>query len=255
LKLFYRKTGNGPMLLILHGLFGSSDNWVSIARQLSDNFTVIVPDERNHGRSPHSDIFDYNTLRDDALELLHDTGIDQAYVAGHSMGGKVAIEMAIYAPEIVKKLVILDISPRKYPLRHQFILQGLNALDIGNMKTRQEADEQLSGYIQNQNIRQFLLKNLSRKKNGGFKWKINLPVIEASLHHIGEAQTSEHPISTPALFIGGKNSDYIGQTDEQQIHTLFSNARVEMIPDAGHWLHAEQPVKICRLIKNFLLEN
>ncbi len=255
MKLFYRKSGSGPPLLILHGLFGSSDNWVSIARQLSDNFTVIVPDERNHGRSPHSDIFDYNSLRTDAMEILQTEGYDQASVAGHSMGGKIAMEMAIYAPEIVKKLVVLDISPRKYPLRHQFILQGLNALDIGNIKTRQEADEQLSGYITDLHIRQFLLKNLARKKNGGFKWKINLPAIEANLHHIGEAQTSENPISTPVLFIGGKNSDYIGQTDKKQIHTLFSNAQIEMIPDAGHWLHAEQPEKICRLITKFLLEN
>ena len=255
MKLFYKKTGSGPPLLILHGLFGSSDNWVSIARQLSDNFTVIVPDERNHGRSPHSDIFDYNSLRTDAIELLQTEGYDQAFVAGHSMGGKVAMEMAIYAPEIVKKIVVLDISPRKYPLRHQFILQGLNALDIGNMKTRQEADEQLSGYIQNQSIRQFLLKNLARKKNGGFKWKINLPVIESSLLHIGEAQTSEHSISTPAFFIGGKNSDYIGQADKKQIHELFTNAQIEMIPDAGHWLHAEQPVKICQLMTKFLLGN
>lgn len=254
MKLYYRKTGTGPTLLILHGLFGSSDNWVSMAGQLSKHFTVIVPDERNHGRSPHADVFDYRTLRDDAIELLLSEGSDQAYVAGHSMGGKVAMEMAISAAEIVKKLIVLDISPREYPLRHQFILQGLNALDVGNMKTRQEADEQLAGYIQERHIRQFLLKNLARKKTGGFKWKINLPAIEAGLHNIGKAQTSEHPVTMPALFIGGKNSDYIDQVDKQQIHSLFTNARIEMIPDAGHWLHAEQPVKVYRLMTEFLLE-
>lgn len=254
MKLFYRKAGSGPPLLIHHGLFGSSDNWVRMMGQLSKHFTVIVPDERNHGRSPHSDRFDYTVLRNDAIELLQNEGLDHAYVAGHSMGGKIAMEMALYAPDIVKKLIVLDISPRAYPIRHEFIIRGLKSLKVESLKSRKDADEQLGRYIPEQRIRQFLLKNLARQGDGGFKWKINLKAIEENLRNIGKAQMPVHPVNVPALFIGGGNSDYITSLDEALIHQIFPTARIEILPGAGHWLHAEEQEKVYRLMTAFLLE-
>ena len=240
--------------MILHGLFGSSDNWVSMMGMLKNHFTVIVPDLRSHGRSPHSDAFNYQVLRDDAVELLKDLGIEEAFVAGHSMGGKVAMEMAIHTPGLVKKLVVLDISPRAYPIRHQFIIRGLNSIEIESLKTRQEADEQLARYIREQRIRQFLLKNLARQESGGFRWKINLPVIEKNLYHIGKPQSPDQPVPIPALFIGGKQSDYITPPDRELIHKIFPLARIEMIQGAGHWLHAEKPDVVYGLITGFLTD-
>jgi pimeloyl-ACP methyl ester carboxylesterase len=254
LKLFYRKSGNGPPLLILHGLFGSSDNWVSMMSMLKDHFTVIVPDERNHGRSPHSDRFDYEAMRDDALELLEAEGLKSAYVAGHSMGGKVAMEMAIQAPEAVKKLIVLDISPKSYPIRHEFILRGLKSMNLASIKSRQEADDQLASYIGEQRIRQFLLKNLTRQSDGRFKWKINLSAIEENIQNIGKAQFAEKPVKVPSLFIGGEKSDYITSEDENLIRRIFPVSRIVMVPGAGHWLHAERPDTVYRLITEFLLK-
>ncbi len=240
--------------MILHGLFGSSDNWVSMMSMLKDHFTVIVPDERNHGRSPHSDRFDYKAMRDDALELLEAEGLKSAFVAGHSMGGKVAMEMAIHAPETVKKLIVLDISSKAYPIRHEFILHGLKSMNLASIKSRQEADAQLAPYIAEPRIRQFLLKNLRRQADGSFEWKINLNTIEENIQNIGKAQSAEKPVKVPSLFIGGEKSDYITPEDETMIRRIFPISRIVMVPGAGHWLHAERPDMVYRLITEFLLE-
>ncbi|OUT94995.1 MAG: alpha/beta hydrolase [Flammeovirgaceae bacterium TMED32] len=252
MKLHFKKFGSGPPLIILHGVFGSSDNWKTLANHLMSTFEVYLVDQRNHGLSPHSDDFNYQVMTDDLKELLDDEQIEKYSLLGHSMGGKTAMNFAIQYPEKIIKLIIVDIAPKRYPPRHQNILQGVHSLTLHEINTRKEADDLLSVTINNAGIRQFILKNLSRNPEGLFYWKINWKAIEDNIQAIGEPLLSHAVFSGKVMFIRGAQSDYILNEDEPLLKKHFPDAVLITIKKAGHWVHAEQPAQLLALIKQFI---
>ncbi|MCX2744550.1 alpha/beta fold hydrolase [Mangrovivirga sp. M17] len=253
MNLFYREYGSGDnTLVILHGLFGSSDNWMSIAKTLEDEFHIYVVDQRNHGQSPHSDEWNYEVMAQDISDFIDEYIGHSTAVLGHSMGGKVAMTLAMQHSEKVKKLLVADIAPRHYPVHHRQILDGLIKVDEANPKSRKEADDVLSDYISEKSIRMFLLKNLGRGENNNLKWKINLEVINDKIEEVGKSQKELEPTDVPTLFVGGEKSDYIRDEDKDLIKELFPESNVIQLKKAGHWLHAEQPESFTTVIKDFM---
>ena len=250
--LFYREIGEGTPIIILHGLFGASDNWMSIGKLLGENYKIYLLDQRNHGNSIKSDAFDYETMAADVSTFIEENQINSPIILGHSMGGKVAMNLAIKYPEKISKLIIADIGPKAYPVHHQVILEGLNAINPARIQSRKEADEILANYVKTKGIRQFLLKNIGRKESGGFEWKINLPIITEKIENVGEPLNTKSMFEKPTLFIRGENSNYILDEDVALIHTIFTNSRIETIKNAGHWLHAEQPQAFINIVSQFL---
>lgn len=252
MKLNYKKLGtNGKPVIILHGLFGALDNWLSFGKSLAEDHIVYLVDQRNHGKSPHSDIFTYEAMAEDLHEFIEDHNIQQPVLIGHSMGGKTVMKYAVNYTDTFEKLIVIDIAPKAYPLHHQTILEGLNAIKPAEVKSRQDADETLKQYVKETGVRQFLLKNLDRSSEG-FEWKINLKGIEENIENVGEGLEDRLYTATPALFIRGENSDYIRNEDSITIVALFSNAEIKTIENAGHWVHAEQPEKLLEMIKTFI---
>ncbi len=251
MKLNFKKIGTGKPLIILHGLFGSADNWFSISKELKDSYTLYLVDQRNHGDSPHAEEWDYDVMVEDLKELMESEKLGKAFLMGHSMGGKTAMNFALKHPEKVEKLIVADIAPRYYAVHHQRILEGLNSLDLDAIGSRKEADDQLAEYVPNLGERQFLLKSLGRGSDG-FMWKINLPVITEKINEVGRALPEGESFSGPTLFLAGSNSSYIQQSDLEDIDAYFPKNEVEFIADAGHWLHAEQPDAVVEEIKRFL---
>jgi len=253
MKLNVRKTGAGKPLIILHGLFGSADNWMSIAKELSESYTLYLVDQRNHGDSGHSEEWNYQVMAGDIVELMDGEGLDKAFLMGHSMGGKTAMFVALSHPDRVEKLIVADIAPRYYAVHHEKILEGLNAIDLETISSRKEADDKLAEYIDEAGIRQFLLKSLTRKE-GKFAWKVNLSVITEKIEIVGEAIAGDKTFENPTLFMGGANSKYIQDKDKADIDHYFPNNHLIYIKDAGHWLHAEQPAAVIETVKAFLGE-
>ena len=251
MQLNFKKSGSGPPLVILHGLFGSADNWYSIAKDLEGSFTLYLVDQRNHGDSPHSSVWNYEVMVEDVRELLVTEGLDSVYLMGHSMGGKTAMNFAVRYPGRVRRLIVGDIAPRYYPIHHQVILEGLNALDLSQLQSRKEADDHLAKFIPELGIRQFLLKSLGRDGQG-FAWKINLPVITEKIEEVGKALKEGAIFEGPTLFLSGANSNYIQEKDLSDMKRHFPNFTWVSIPNAGHWLHAEQPQAVIKEIRNFL---
>jgi pimeloyl-ACP methyl ester carboxylesterase len=251
MDLNYHKKGNGGPVFLLHGLFGSSDNWYSVARVLSDHYTVYLIDQRNHGDSPFSDAWNYGLMAQDVKRVAEKEGLDQVCVLGHSMGGKTAMEMTIRYPGMINRVMVVDIGPKAYPVRHRQIIDALKSIELDKVEKRQDADRQLSTHIHDQQLRGFLLKNLDRNSDGGFSWKINLDVIDREIEELGKGQQPEHPVNIPALFVRGGNSDYILEEDEGGILEFFPQASFVTIPDAGHWLHAEQPEAFIEVVRDF----
>ena len=251
MKLHYQQQGAGTPLVILHGLFGTLENWGSQTKALAEHFKVIAVDLRNHGRSPHSDTMNYTAMVEDIIELLDDLGLDSVDVMGHSMGGKVAMQLALTYPERIQKLIIVDISPVTYSHHHKDVLKGLFSVDLQQLKSRSEADKQLSIYISEPGIRAFLLKNLYRDDNKQFQWRMNLPTLSKEYNKISEAPCGT-PFSGTTLFIKGSESDYIQAEHRDSILTLFPQATYKLIQGAGHWPHAEKPAVFTKLLLNFL---
>jgi pimeloyl-ACP methyl ester carboxylesterase len=252
MELAYQTFGSGAPVLVLHGLFGSRDNWNGINKKLAQEYQVFAVDMRNHGDSPHSDEFTYEVMAADLLELMQTHELPATYLLGHSMGGKAAMRFAFDHPEIVNRLVIVDIAPKSYPPHHDEILDALNALDLTQYTTRQELDAGLAHYLDNYGVRQFLLKSVTRDANGAFAWKMNLDVITRDYDRLLEGVDSPKPFDKPTLFIRGATSDYIQDEDEALIIRLFPQARIATIPNAGHWVHAEAPGVCLELIRAFL---
>lgn len=252
MKLNFRKSGQGEPLIILHGLFGSADNWLSVARELENDYTIYLLDQRNHGDSGHSDEWDYQVMAEDLEEFMDEHGIEKAHLLGHSMGGKTAMTFALEHPEKVDRLMVVDIAPRYYPVHHQDILDGLNAIDMDQLRSRKEADDILAEYEKEKSTRQFLLKSLGRDDNGKFIWKINLPVITEKIENVSQAIDSDKTFDHPTLFITGANSRYVQDKDKGDIEKYFPKSNIIKIKNAGHWIHAEQPEAIIRTIQAFL---
>lgn len=253
MKINYKEYGNGEPLIVIHGLLGMLDNWSTHARKWSNAYRVITIDARNHGRSTHSDEMNYEVMVEDLKILMDDLGINDAYLLGHSMGGKIVMKFAQNYPYRVKKLIVADISPCAYPVRHDTILEALNAVPLNELKKRTDADEYLKKYITETGIRQFLMKSLYQKKDKTFTWRFNLPVITKNIAGMGEAVLDTR-FEGKTLFIRGTNSNYITRDHISEIELIFPESRVVDIKGAGHWLHAEKPVEFQTIVTDFLAE-
>lgn len=240
MKLHYRKMGEGAPFIILHGLFGSSDNWQTHAKRLADYFEVYLVDQRNHGHSDWSEDFNYDLLAEDLKELIDDEGLSDVYLLGHSMGGKTAMFFAQKYPELVEKLIVVDMGIKGYPSHHGPILEGLNALDLNVIKTRGAAAKEMAKYVDNEATRMFLLKNLYWKEKGQLAWRINIPVLEEKMPEI-LVPLPEAECFVPTLFMRGGLSGYIKEEDYDSIREAFPDCDIKTIERAGHWIHAEAP--------------
>ena len=249
--LNYKEYGQGPPVIILHGLLGSLDNWQSIAKELSRSYLVIAVDMRNHGRSPHHPEMTFELMAADLLELMAHMGLPHAHFIGHSMGGKVAMHFAVSHPEMVDKLVLVDIGPKQYPRGHDQVFKALFALDPGHLDSRTEAEEKMGLYIMEDGVIQFLLKNLVRDSDGGYRWRMALDFIFENYDNILEAIESDWPYVKPVLFVRGAKSNYLPQEDYTGIREMFPNAQFEVISGAGHWVHAEAPVPFLHRVEQF----
>ncbi len=252
MKLHYRELGEGRPLVILHGLFGYSDNWQTHARKLSEYFRVILVDQRNHGHSPWSDEFSYDLMADDLQELLDALQLDEVLLLGHSMGGKTAMRFTEKYEDRVEKLIVVDIGIKKYPSHHDEILEGLNTIDPAKLENRTEADEQLEKFVSSYGVRQFLLKNLYWKEKGKLAWRMNIPAIENSMDEI-LAPLSEKEMFVPTLFIRGAQSNYILDEDIPKLEAKFVDFQLKTVENAGHWVHAEAPEEFIEMVLEFLL--
>lgn len=241
MKLHSIIDGEGFPLFILHGFLGMGDNWKSLAKSyVEEGFQVHLIDQRNHGRSPHSEDFSYDLLAEDVITYASNHSIDSFHLIGHSMGGKTAMYVACKAPTRVKKLIVADIAPKYYPPHHQEILDALTQLEQANVSARKEAEELLSKSISDQGVRLFLLKNLTRKEKNTYGLRLNLRVLIEKIEEVGKALPVDAIFEGSSLFITGGNSRYVQEEDKALILHHFPSASIATIPDAGHWLHAEK---------------
>lgn len=245
--------GAGKPLVILHGFLGMSDNWKTLGTQYSENgFQVHLIDQRNHGRSFHSEDFNYDILADDLKTYFDRHQLEQAIVLGHSMGGKTAMQFACDFPVQTEKLIVADIAPKYYPPHHQYILDGLSSLDFDQISSRGAADTELSKHITEFGIRQFLLKNLYWIEKGTLAFRFNLDVLSNRMEEIGENISTTASYNGPTLFLKGDKSEYVTASDFERIKRHFSKAQIETIDNAGHWLHAENPKQFFEKSLKFL---
>jgi len=245
--------GKGQPFIILHGFLGMGDNWKTLGRQFAKaGFQMHIIDQRNHGRSFHSNHFNYDVLSQDLKNYCNDHDLKNIILLGHSMGGKTAMLFATLYPEIVSKLIVADISPRFYPIHHDAILEGLSSLNLGDLESRGAADEQLANYISDYGTRQFLLKNLYWVEKGKLGLRINLEVLVKNVSEVGEALPIHSKFRGNTLFLKGDKSEYIAAQDAAIIKAHFVNARIETIANTGHWLHAENPKDFYNTVINFV---
>ncbi|MES9969759.1 MAG: alpha/beta fold hydrolase [Candidatus Thiodiazotropha sp.] len=241
-----------PTLCLLHGLFGSANNWMGIVKYLADDFHIIAPDLRNHGRSPHHDCMDYKVMAGDLLQLLDDLAVSEVSLLGHSMGGKVAMWLALQQPERIEKLVVADIAPVAYTHSFANIFQGLKAVPLDEIQQRDAAEQRLAEWVVDKGVRQYLLQNLV-KQPGGWSWRFNLEVLRKAIPDlIGFPQPGRRIYAGEVLFIHGERSDYVTDAYRETISQLFPHFRKRMLHGAGHWLYAEQPQLFAQAVKSFL---
>jgi pimeloyl-ACP methyl ester carboxylesterase len=254
MDLFFTQTGTGQPLVILHGWLGSGDNWRSLALRWGERYTVYSLDQRDHGRSPHTDAFSYPLLMNDLAEWADKQGLDWFHLMGHSMGGKVAMLFALTYPERLNKLIVGDMAPRNYPHHDATVLNALLALDLGQVKARHEVEQHLVARGLTVGTAQFLMKSLYRLENGGFSWRFNLPLFARDYPYIVEdiIEPQHQPFEKPALFIRGELSDYITAQDIPRIAQYFPRYRLETFVGAGHWVHADKPDQYHETVRSFL---
>lgn len=254
MKLFYRKMGEGQPVIILHGIFGISDNWVSIGRRLAERFEVFIPDQRNHGQSPHSDTFNYYALMDDLYEFIADRQIINPILIGHSMGGKVAMNFALENPSKVDKLIVVDISLREYPARqeHMQIMHAMLSVNFDTVGSREEVEEIVTESVKSERIRLFIMKNLYRIGKERLAWRMNVQSIYENIENVFIGVDSPFTYDKPALFIKGGASDYITESDYSPIQKKFPAAQFITIEGASHWVHADKPDELCAAFSEFL---
>lgn len=251
--LHYKQYGeSGSPIIILHGLFGMLDNWVSIAKQLSDTYRIYLIDQRNHGRSFHSSEFDYSLLADDLTCWMDHVGLDTAHIVGHSMGGKVAMQFAQNYPNRCQSLMVLDIAPRGYEDGHSLLFDAILSLDLSQVGKRSDADQLLSSKVPDWGVRQFLLKNLSRADHNQWEWRANFPILKDNYHHISGAIDYKQTLSLPTLLVRGARSGYVLDSDLDDLRHYFSEAKMVDV-DAGHWIHAEKKVEMIEIIRDYII--
>lgn len=253
MDLFCREVGRGFPVVVLHGLYGSSDNWLSIAKQFGEHYRVILVDQRNHGNSPHTQTHTYNDLANDLFGLVRKLGLTQFHLIGHSMGGRAAMLFQTLYPNFLKSLIVVDVAPWGYSgtdkwfvdsyNEHKAIIKGMKSLTVGSIESRIEADKLLSVSIPSDRLRQFLFKNLRRDSQGKFYWSINLDVLDKSLEEmiLGVDVDRRLVQELDVLFIKGENSNYIHSSREGEISEIYPKAKLVNVKNAGHWVHAELP--------------
>ncbi len=250
-KLNYKVLGEGEVVIILHGLFGMLDNWQTFAKKLAENYKVYIVDQRDHGKSPHTTEFTYPLLAQDVKMLMDAEHIDKARIIGHSMGGRTAMHMALMYPESVEQLMVVDMGVKTYQGGHESIIKALQSIPIGEVSSRSEVDTLLSSQISEPGIRLFLMKNLTRSKEGGYTWKINLDLLAQSYPNIMRGIDADQQSDVDTLFVKGGNSNYILDEDKADIKKIFAKAKIETVADAGHWIHAERPIELLSLTKRY----
>lgn len=237
--------------LIFHGLFGQSDNFGTLAKQFSEHFTVHIIDLRNHGRSFHSDDVGFETMANDILNYLEHHQINDCFLLGHSLGGKVVMEFSYKYPERLNKLIVADIAPKDYPPHHQGIIKALNSIDFNTIEKRSQADEILQLYIPEFGVRQFLLKNIYLE-NGKYAFRFNLKTLTEKYNELIAGNSATGRFDKPTLFLRGDKSNYIMNEDFPFIQSHFPQAEIKTIANAGHWLHAENPKDFFKEVLSFL---
>jgi pimeloyl-ACP methyl ester carboxylesterase len=255
MKLYFKKVGEGKPLFILHGLFGLGDNWSTLSKAFAEQgFGVYLIDQRNHGRSEHSFDFNYDFMANDLKVLMEDEGLHTVNIIGHSMGGKTAMYFTWQYPEQVNKMIVADISPAYYPQHHQSVLSALHSMNLSELTSRKQAEEILRNALNDEGTIQFLLKNLYWKTDTQLEWRFGLQEIEDNIEMIGEALPGDDVIDVPTLFLKGERSGYIQGEHEELIRKRFSNVEIKVVPNAGHWVHAENPKAFLELSLEFLLK-
>ena len=268
MDLFYQQYSDaGRPLLITHGLFGSQSNWGWHCKRLAERFAVYGVDLRNHGQSPHGEDMSYPAMARDMLALLDHLQLERCSILGHSMGGKVAMQLALLEPERVERMVVVDIAPTDYPEgnsgEHLHIIEAMERLDLAKLKSRTEAEELLAPDIPDEPTRKFIVTNLLRGEDGmsksseppGFRWRLNIAVIRDAYDALRvkpQDINGKAPIKNPVLFVRGADSGYIRERNEAEIVALFPEARIETIENAGHWVHAQQPEALLKTVTEFL---
>ena len=262
--LHFKKTGQGQSLIILHGLYGSSDNWIPIIKVFEKYFTVYAVDFRNHGKSPHFDSHNYTDLTNDIYSFIKENNIVNPIILGHSMGGKVAMFLAKQYTKLISKLIVVDVSPLPYVTEdvmtpelfgHKRIIKGLLSVNLNLVKSYSEIKIQLGSYIKDEKTILFLLKNIERTKSKFFKWRLNINILEKEIFNILDGFDKDLPlnIETQTLFLKGKESNYITEPDIEYIRNTFFNHNIVEISNSGHWIHAEQKDVFAQIILDYLL--
>lgn len=249
--LNHKVFGEGQPLVIIHGFMGSLDNWLTLGKKFAENFQVILVDQRNHGKSFHSDEWGYDEMVEDLDRLIDHLGLENPILLGHSMGGKTVMQYGAYHDGTADKIIVADIGPKEYAPHHHDILNGLSAVPINQIKSRDEADAILKEYVYDIGVRTFLLKNIARSSEG-FSWKMNLEVFKQNDTAVGQPLNYRFPIETDTLFIRGGASNYIVDDEWDDIESIFPNSSLKTIEGAGHWLHAEKPQEFYDLVMNFI---
>lgn len=241
------------LLIILHGLFGMLDNWATLGKKFAEYYHVYLLDLRNHGRSEWDEEFSYEVMALDLYEFIRNQSITTpVFLLGHSMGGKVVMQFAADYTEAFDKLVVVDIAPRAYPVHHGTILEALNSIDLLTLSHRNQAEEVMTQYGLDIGTRQFLMKNLYRTEEGTFAWRMNLEVLTSKIEKVGEKLRTQQAIHKPTLFVGGGKSNYIQAGDYEEIKKIFPQSTIQIIENAGHWVHAEKPEKFYEVVMEFL---
>jgi esterase len=252
MKLAYRKYGEGQAMIILHGLFGQMDNWNTLAKQFSaQGFAVYTIDQRNHGLSPHDEDWNYGVMADDLKDFINEHQIQNPILLGHSMGGKTVMYFSLHYPNVADKLIIADISPRQHPANHNDVLYALHQVDFEIVKTRREVEDILAQTISDYGTKQFLLKNVYWKTDEKMDWRFNLKIISEKYNN-AIVGVPRGICETETLFLKGERSDYINDSDLISIKEIYPNSRVEVIVNAGHWVHAEQPELFYQAVMGFI---
>lgn len=251
---FKQYSDDGYPLIILHGLFGSYSNWGWHSKALSEQFKVYGLDLRNHGASPHSEAMSYPLMAADVLEFLSSQNIGQCHVLGHSMGGKVAMELALSSPQSVQRLLVVDIAPVDYlstAAAHDEVFAGMEALDLAALASRKQADEILSEFVAERETRLFLLANLRKNTLAGYSWRLNLPALHQNYDVLRRNVESTGSFVGDTLFVKGGESPYINSGHREQILELFPKAQLKTVLNAGHWLHSEKPQALLKICQHF----
>ena len=256
MELNYKTFGQGPPLIILHGLFGTLDNWQTLAKRFAEHYSVYIIDQRNHGKSPHHSEMTYPLLAEDLRDFMESKWMFKAHIMGHSMGGKAAMQFALQFPDFVDHLIVVDMHPAANEGGHEQIFDAMLSLDLKQLKNRKEASQLLEEKIADFGVRQFLLKNLSRdKENDAYRWKMNLKALHERYPDILAAVSGEEAFEGPALFIKGGRSNYIQDSHWPEVLDPFPNAKLYTVEEAGHWVHADAPKELEKVVVDFLNED